>query len=1629
MPLIDIPGVGTIQFPDSMSPKDIERAIEQEILPKYGPKKETPGALRAGMRGVMRGVGELGITLGDTLPALAARAVGAEKYAEEQLKEAEESRAKLQQKYPKAVESYKDVTLGTAPAFFAERLGEAIPSIASVLIPGGAAGVGARALGAGLAGQGVARAGAAGAASYAQAAPEVFESVYRETGKMAPGTALGFGAVSAALDAVVPASILSKFNKFGTGNEYAKLKAAEIALAKAGKAEAAKIVAKEAAQVAAKEGLTEAAQESITIAAEQLEGSNKKFFDPENIERIIEAGISGAIAGGPLGAGSKYVERRRAVGTMREEEARKEEMDAALAQEQLEQQRGQAMAEDVAARQMAEGEAQRVAQRKADVEEAVAAEDRAAQAARPFERLGEAAAAELDKTAAVQARAERQAIEEELAPTVSPVTTYLQRTQQEAEEAAATAPLPNVLDLATLKAQLPAGRSGAVNSLATKLADKDLSDPVQRENVLEELEDRMQKIKSAKSVYRDQLESLSNRIKETYAPATDREVQPEAGQPPSVEGVGAPVRPAEQPAVGGVEGVEADGVGLAERVATGDVSGARAGEVAVEGFTTAKGSTYEVTPEGKTVRTKRSPGTGQGETYPPHDVLYVEEAASTDILSDMQAGAMTPNGHAVRLGYIEGGKFKPVVTASDIPADAQPAVAVVDRNKNEIISLHKAQRTPAVGLSPVEKLYAEDGTASTHLGNKIVNLKTKSPTAAAPTPAAPTAAPTPAAPTPAAPTPAATPASSAEEADLIRVSSRRDPETIYDDVAKAVNNPKSAISEFALKQKINHVDHLAGLEETLKNLPLWNWLKGFRGDALMRQAARANELAIQAYEVGPLVFEGGALKVSEGPSPGKAQRMIMEKAKADGVDPKQRLALFSAFMAARRDTSLITDYEIKQAAAKAALADPRTPPDKKAEAKKQLDEAPKRSHLTDDQVRAALTLDTKYPEFAEAAQMWTDFNQAMVNVYLQSGIITPQQAEDWLNNVSYVPFYRVMDGEQPAPGFIPELTGRMSDLPGFKKLKGSERQVDDVFDNMLRNTMFGASVAAKNYASRVSLDALVSLGQAKRLNPGEKGGNVSVFEDGKRVEYYVKNPEIRAAFEGVDNNVPEIIRMIGGPVQIIRKTVTLNPVVQFYMIYKDSLSAWQQVGYRGYPRILQAYRDYVKALVAGPNPDQLEMMRRGVANITYTGTEKERENAIRVATSDPSWAGKVIAALQHNANLVDATVRAQAFKKFKEAGDPPALAAYKASQSIDYYARGRSNAVATLQHFVPFLPSQVQSLRMLYQAATGKGGLSREDRARIQRAYYLRGLTIAGLTVAYTILMSDEPEYERLRDEVRDNYWFVPGLGLNGSMLRIPTPFENGLLFKTIPERLTRLALEADTSKEFKDSMLRVLSRMFVINPMPQGFMPVFETVANYSLFRDAPIVGRGLEGREPSEQYTPYTSETAKAIGSLINYSPAKIDYLVQAYLSQIGTAVLFLTDAIIGTAGENPVEKPSREPWRLPFASTFFQNPMDSGKEQNYYNLKKELDTAVETVNALTKEDPMRAAEYQAKKSNILLIRPAMNKIQKQIESLRERENAIRKSDLTGDQKRELLDEVKEQRGNLLDQVRDLEIAAGVR
>ena len=312
-------------------------APEPEPMPLPAKKPET-GLIPSIKRGAM----QTSMLMGDILPAMGARLVGADEYADRQLREAAETQRQIQERYPAAVPSFTDIKgLGDFATYVKEAVGEAIPSILPGLFTGGAATVLSRGAVAAAKeaaevaarnsiAKGVAReeaeqlamqagiqaarrtalkyqAAGAFAGSAAQNIPDVYQNILEETGKEDLGAALVSGGFNAVLDAILPVQLLRKAKIAGIPEQEivgAWYKRGATGLGKG----------------FLTEGATEAVQEMSSAAAEAFVGENSDFFTTKNLIRFIDAGLKGGVGGGVISGAADVVFGRAPT----EEQARRE---------------------------------------------------------------------------------------------------------------------------------------------------------------------------------------------------------------------------------------------------------------------------------------------------------------------------------------------------------------------------------------------------------------------------------------------------------------------------------------------------------------------------------------------------------------------------------------------------------------------------------------------------------------------------------------------------------------------------------------------------------------------------------------------------------------------------------------------------------------------------------------------------------------------------------------------------------------------------------------------------------------------------------------------------------------------------------------------------------------------------------------------------------------------------------------------------------------------------------------------------------------------------------------------------------------------------------------------------------
>jgi len=656
-------------------------------------------------------------------------------------------------------------------------------------------------------------------------------------------------------------------------------------------------------------------------------------------------------------------------------------------------------------------------------------------------------------------------------------------------------------------------------------------------------------------------------------------------------------------------------------------------------------------------------------------------------------------------------------------------------------------------------------------------------------------------------------------------------------------------------------------------------------------------------------------------------------------------------------------------------------------------------------------LEQQFPEFKDVFNEYQKYNQGLVNYMKDTGVISDKEAKLWTENWDYIPFYRQLDGETTAG---PRVFSALAGVAKPKKLKGGEAELADFMETIVRNARAAIEAGMKNEAAnRVVRDA-VRMELAEEVPLGVTGSDiVTVKEKGLTKYYRVADPLLVESMKGLNLPQMEFLSWLAAPANLLRNFVTKDPGFMIANLGRDSLQAWITSG-TGMTPIVDTFKQFTKTLT-NQSPEASALARAGLTGYDFSGdvastakmVEKELRKRGGARTSQEKALLPLTAfwdALEHGSHASDMATRAEVYKRTLERTGSEAEAFYQAMEVLNFSRKGNNAVIRVLSAMVPFFNARVQGLDILYRSGWGK--MATENADVMKKAFASRALTMMGMSMLYWFMVSDDDEYKKLNKEERDNYWIVPALSINGKPFRFPIPFELGVVFKVLPERVLETAFGNDTGKDLKEALFRNAMSTLQFNPIPQAFVPIVENVANYSFFTGEPVVGRGMEDVAPQFQSNAGTSQFVKDLGAATGTSPIKIENLIRGYTGTMGTYAMQLLDAVYRGQGD-PV-KASMRLEQMPVIKRFFAS--DSGTVSAYYDMKSEIDQITRTMNVLERtgnnED---LKEYLQDHGKLYGLKNYVNLIDKDMKRLRQMQIAITNSTtIDADAKRQALDAI---------------------
>ena len=673
-------------------------------------------------------------------------------------------------------------------------------------------------------------------------------------------------------------------------------------------------------------------------------------------------------------------------------------------------------------------------------------------------------------------------------------------------------------------------------------------------------------------------------------------------------------------------------------------------------------------------------------------------------------------------------------------------------------------------------------------------------------------------------------------------------------------------------------------------------------------------------------------------------------------------------------------------------------------------------------IARAAALEKQFPEFVTVQKEWIAYNNGLVKLMVDTGVITPAAGKEFMKYGDYIPFYRQLEGERTVG---PNIFQSIGNVKQPKKQKGeSDLPLADFLETVVRNSQAAVETSMKNIAAQRAIRDSLLFQEAEKLPYKATGNNiVTVQENGLTSYYRVQDAALIEAMKGL--NLPEIPMMgfIAGPANLLRNLVTKDPGFMMANLLRDSMAAYITSGTNMKP-VIDTMHQFGKAL-AGTSPEVEALRKSGVlGGFDLSGSVdqsaealskklRKNTNTLSAFEKGTSPVTGIWDALEKGSAASDAATRAAVYKRVMEETGNEAEALFKALEVMNFNRRGNSPIIRILTAAIPFLNARMQGMDLLYRATTGQMNMA--NAKQIQKTFFIRAGTMMGLSLMYYSLVSDDDEFKKQEQEVKDNNWLVPALGI-----RIPIPHEIGIVFKVIPERIYSLMFKSDTEKDFMNSMIRQLTTTLMVSP-PQSVLPLMEMATNYSFFTGRNIVPSTIKDVEAKYQTLTNTSTLAKTIGESLGMSPVKIDHLWKGYTGTMGTYLVDVVDSVLNLHADVP--KASKRFEQMPVIKRFALDPDATGKISAYYELKDSTDEVIRTINFLEKNQKFsEMAEYQKDHLNILATEDYVKEIAKTYKELDEFRAFVVSSKMDADAKRDALLNISKMKSNMVSNVQEL-------
>ncbi|WP_162517685.1 LPD38 domain-containing protein [Aeromonas veronii] len=676
----------------------------------------------------------------------------------------------------------------------------------------------------------------------------------------------------------------------------------------------------------------------------------------------------------------------------------------------------------------------------------------------------------------------------------------------------------------------------------------------------------------------------------------------------------------------------------------------------------------------------------------------------------------------------------------------------------------------------------------------------------------------------------------------------------------------------------------------------------------------------------------------------------------------------------------------------------------------------------------------KEAKFKEAKARWNRLNAATLDLAQEAGLFT-KEARAEFENEWYIPFFRESDDGDVIAPFKPK--GIANQNAGIKKLKGGEANTNDLLENIFTSTSKLIDASMKNMAAQKTVWNLADTGLIEVVAKPNmmdwralKNGKdlITVKLEGEDYMIRIEDPDLYRAMTFFDRQpFGAMVNMASKAKRLLTAGVTASPEFMLRNFLRDSLSSWA-ISKDGFTPVIDSLKgvrktwrmegstidvmfsgaSFLGGYVNGNDPEAMadtvrkSLRRKGMSPEQIAKYEK---SLIRNAAQAKGVVADVWEKYNRLGEAVENGNREAVYEAAIKAGKSHAQAAFESKDLMDFSMLGAARFIQGASLVLPFFNARIQGL----------GKLSRELRDNPREIAKRAGM-ITAMSLGLLAMNWDDERYEELPDWDKDANWHI---FIGDQHFRIPKPFEIGVMFGTIPERMVRAMGGKDTGAQFGKAVARAVGDTFALNPTPQIVKPIVEAAFNYDSFRGGPIDNAQDLAVKAEARYNEQTSLLMRELGELSGFSPKQLEHLVIGYTGTIGGYVMAAADGLIRAS--RPGESASWRADEIPLVKAVYRGTGPAKSTQHmeqFYQMLNEVNQLKRTVDQYRSEGlDDKAKELLDEQGGILKSRSSLSRTQQQIRVLRNRIELLQRDKvLSADEKRRRIDELLSRRNDLV-------------